>query len=74
MGEDDKSIGGTGMLRLETGVLDATRAALAAMSWRIGPNDGAFRRYSAVERRASGGQLVYAAAADVRADGLALAY
>ena len=74
MGEDDKSIGGTGLLRLETGVPEATKAALAAMGWRIGPSDGGFGRYSAVERRESGGQLVYAAAADVRADGLALAY
>jgi gamma-glutamyltranspeptidase/glutathione hydrolase len=74
MGEDDKSIGGTGLLRLETGVPEATKAALAAMGWRIGPSDGGFGRYSAVERRESSGQLVYASAADVRADGLALAY
>jgi gamma-glutamyltranspeptidase/glutathione hydrolase len=74
MGEDDKSIGGTGLLRLETGVPDATKAALAGMGWRIGPSDGGFGRYSAVEQRESGGQLVYAGAADARADGLALAY
>lgn len=74
MGEDDKSIGGTGLLRLETGVPEATKAALAQMGWRIGPSDGGFGRYSCVERRESEGQLVYASAADVRADGSALAY
>ena len=74
MGEDDKSIGGTGMLRLETGVPDATALALAEMGWRLGPSDGGFGRYSSVERRESGGERVYAAASDVRADGLGLAY
>ncbi len=74
MGEDNKSIGGTGLLRLETGVPEATKAALAEMGWRIGPSDGGFGRYSSVERRESGGQLVYGAASDVRADGIGLAY
>ena len=74
MGEDDKSIGGTGLLRLETGVPDATALALAEMGWRLGPSDGGFGRYSSVERRASGGELVYSAASDVRADGIGLAY
>ena len=74
MGEDDKSIGGTGLLRLETGVPDATARALAGMGWRIGPSDGGFGRYSSVERRTSGGDLVYSAASDVRADGIGLAY
>jgi gamma-glutamyltranspeptidase/glutathione hydrolase len=74
MGEDDKSIGGTGLLRLETGVPDATAAALAGMGWRIGSSDGGFGRYSSVERRESGGERVYSAASDVRADGISLAY
>jgi gamma-glutamyltranspeptidase/glutathione hydrolase len=74
MGEDDKSIGGTGMLRLETGVPDRTKLALANMGWRIGASDGGFGRYSCVERRESGGQRVYGAASDVRADGIGLAY
>jgi gamma-glutamyltranspeptidase/glutathione hydrolase len=74
MGEDDKSIGGTGLLRLETGVPDATAAALAKMGWRLGPSDGGFGRYSSVERRESGNERVYAAASDVRADGIGLAY
>ncbi|WP_129792239.1 gamma-glutamyltransferase family protein [Sphingosinicella sp. CPCC 101087] len=74
MGEDDKSIGGTGLLRLETGVPKRTARALADMGWRLGPSDGGFGRYSSVERRESGGDLVYAAASDVRADGIGLAY
>jgi len=74
MGEDDKSIGGTGMLRLETGVPERTARTLAEMGWRLGPSDGGFGRYSSVERQESGGQLVYAAASDVRADGISLAY
>jgi gamma-glutamyltranspeptidase/glutathione hydrolase len=74
MGEDDKSIGGTGILRLETGVPDATALALAEMGWRLGPSDGGFGRYSSVERRESGGERVYSAASDVRADGISLAY
>ncbi|HEX9932722.1 MAG TPA: gamma-glutamyltransferase family protein [Allosphingosinicella sp.] len=74
MGEDDKSIGGTGLLRLETGVPDRTARALAEMGWRIGASDGGFGRYSSVERRESGGEVVYAAASDVRADGIGLAY
>jgi gamma-glutamyltranspeptidase/glutathione hydrolase len=74
MGEDDKSIGGTGLLRLETGVPDATALALAEMGWRLGSSDGGFGRYSSVERRESGGERVYSAASDVRADGISLAY
>jgi len=74
MGEDDKSIGGTGLLRLETGVPDRTKLALANMGWRLGPSDGGFGRYSCVERRESDGALVYGAASDVRADGIGLAY
>jgi gamma-glutamyltranspeptidase/glutathione hydrolase len=74
MGEDDKSIGGTGLLRLETGVPDATALALAEMGWRLGPSDGGFGRYSSVERRESSGERVYSAASDVRADGIGLAY
>jgi gamma-glutamyltranspeptidase/glutathione hydrolase len=74
MGEDDKSVGGTGLLRLETGVPDATALALAEMGWRLGASDGGFGRYSSVERRESGGERVYSAASDVRADGIGLAY
>jgi gamma-glutamyltranspeptidase/glutathione hydrolase len=44
------------------------------MGWRLGPSDGGFGRYSSVEQRTSGGERVYAAASDVRADGIGLAY
>lgn len=74
MGEDDKSIGGSGVLQLETGVPDATALALAEMGWRLAPSDGSFGRYSSVERHESQGQRVYGAASDVRADGISLAY
>jgi gamma-glutamyltranspeptidase/glutathione hydrolase len=74
MGEDDKSIGGTGLLRLESGVPERTARTLAEMGWRLGPSDGGFGRYSSVERRQSGGDLVYGAASDLRADGIGLAY
>ncbi len=74
MGEDDKSIGGTGLLRLETGVPNATARALSDKGWRLGPSDGGFGRYSSVERRESGSELVYSAASDPRADGIGLAY
>jgi gamma-glutamyltranspeptidase/glutathione hydrolase len=74
MGEDDKSIGGTGLLRLENRVPEATRKKLAEMGWRIGPSDGGFGRYQCVEYRRDKGERVYGAATDLRADGVALAY
>jgi hypothetical protein len=49
MGEDDKSIGCTGLLQLETGVPDRTALALAEMGWRLGPAGGGFGRYPSVE-------------------------
>lgn len=74
MGEDDKSIGGTGLLRLENGVPKETRSKLAAMGWRIGESDGGFGRYQCVERRMDGAARVWAAGSEMRADGCALAY
>lgn len=74
MGEDSPDLGATGLLRLETGVPAATKQALADMGWRIGEPDGGFGRYQCVEHRMSGGDRVYAAASEMRADGLALAY
>ena len=74
MGEDPPGLGPRGVLRLEHGVPAATRAALAAMGWPMGPSDGGFGRYHAIEARASMGERVYAAASEMRADGLALAY
>jgi gamma-glutamyltranspeptidase/glutathione hydrolase len=61
---------GTGVLHLETGVPDATRKGLADLGWRLGPSDGGFGGYQAIERR--GG--VYGAASEMRKDGLALAW
>ncbi len=74
MGEDDKSIGGTGLLRLEDGVPAAEKAKLAAMGWRIGESDGGFGRYQCVERTMDGSDRVWAAGSEMRADGCALAY
>jgi gamma-glutamyltranspeptidase/glutathione hydrolase len=74
MGEDVAGLPATGLLRLESGVPEATRAALAAMGWTIGGSDGSFGRYQAVERRDEGAERVYAAASEMRADGCALAY
>jgi gamma-glutamyltranspeptidase / glutathione hydrolase len=74
MGEDDKSIGGTGLLRLESGVPAETRAKLAAMGWRIGESDGGFGRYQCVERMVQGRDRVWSAGSEMRADGCALAY
>ena len=61
---------GTGVLHLEAAVPERTRTALAALGWRIGPSDGGFGGYQAVERASA----VYAAASEMRKDGLALAY
>lgn len=74
MGEDSPGLSKTGLLRLESGVPDATKAALAAMGWTIGKPDGGFGRYECVELTAPGGERVYAAASEMRADGCALAY
>ena len=74
MGEDGEGTDGIGLLRLENGVPDATKKALTEMGWRIGDSDGGFGRYACVERIGTGADRVYASAADMRADGLALAY
>jgi gamma-glutamyltranspeptidase/glutathione hydrolase len=74
MGEDDPGLDAKGMLRLENGVPDSTRKALARMGWRIGESDGGFGRYKCIEHRTSGSERVWGAASDPRDDGLALAY
>jgi gamma-glutamyltranspeptidase/glutathione hydrolase len=61
---------GQGVLHLESGVPDATRARLAEIGWRLGPSDGGFGGYQAVMRDAQ----AYGAASEMRKDGLALAY
>ena len=74
MGEDAAGLPATGLLRLESGVPTATKAALADLGWTIGKPDGGFGRYEAVEHRLDGTTRVYAAASEMRADGCALAY
>jgi len=58
------------VLNLETGVPEKTRAALAALGWTIKPNPGVYGGYQAIERWPGR----YAAATEMRKDGVALAY
>ena len=74
MGEDPPGLDARGLLRLESGVPEATRRALAARGWPLGASDGGFGRYECIERRANGTQRIYGAASEMRADGVALAY
>jgi gamma-glutamyltranspeptidase / glutathione hydrolase len=74
MGEDSPGMGPQGLLRLESGIPEATRKGLVKLGWAIGEPDGGFGRYHCVERRTIGGSPVYAATSDMRADGLPLAY
>jgi gamma-glutamyltranspeptidase / glutathione hydrolase len=74
MGEDADGLGPKGVLRLESGVPEATRDALEQLGWPLGPSDGGYGRYHCIEPRMSGEERVYAAASEMRADGLALAY
>jgi gamma-glutamyltranspeptidase/glutathione hydrolase len=59
-----------GVLRLETGVPAATKRQLAAIGWKLGEPDGGFGGYQAIERWPGR----YAAATEMRKDGVALAY
>lgn len=74
MGEDSPGLPANGLLRLESGVPEATQKALADLGWTIGKPDGGFGRYECVEHRMDGKDRVYAAASEMRADGCALAY
>ncbi|WP_188237903.1 gamma-glutamyltransferase family protein [Sphingopyxis sp. LK2115] len=74
MGEDAAGLGPTGLLRLESGVPEASRRRLADIGWTLGEPDGGFGRYQCVEHRMDGDTRVYAAASEMRADGCALAY
>jgi gamma-glutamyltranspeptidase/glutathione hydrolase len=74
MGEDPPNLGPRGILRLEAGIPVETRKALIAMGWPMGASDGGFGRYECVELRKQGQDRVYAAATEMRADGVALAY
>ena len=61
---------GSGLLRLENGVPKSTREALATLGWRIGESDGGFGGYQAIQRWPGR----YAAATEMRKDGVALAW
>jgi gamma-glutamyltranspeptidase/glutathione hydrolase len=61
---------GPGLLRLENGVPGATREALKALGWPIGESDGGFGGYQAIQRWPGR----YAAATEMRKDGVALAW
>ena len=74
MGEDQHGLGPLGVLRLETGVPEAAKAALAALGWPMGKSDGGFGRYECIEHRTDGAERVWSAASEMRADGCALAY
>ncbi len=74
MGEDLPGLGPLGVLRLESGIPEATRSALARMGWPMGASDGGFGRYECVEWLDHGGERSWAAASEMRADGCALAY
>jgi gamma-glutamyltranspeptidase/glutathione hydrolase len=74
MGEDQPNLTPRGILRLEAGVPADTRKALVATGWPMGASDGGFGRYECIENRRQGGDRVYAAASEMRADAVALAY
>lgn len=61
---------GAGLVRLESGVPKATRAALVALGWPIGESDGGFGGYQAIQRFPGR----YAAATEMRKDGVALGW
>ncbi len=61
---------GRGILRLETGIPEATKAGLVALGWTIGAPDGGFGGYQAIQRWPGR----YAAASEMRKDGCALAW
>ncbi len=66
-GED---LGQPGVLNLETGVPEATKAALAKLGWVMKPAPGGYGGYQAIQRWPGR----YAAATEMRKDGVALAY
>jgi gamma-glutamyltranspeptidase/glutathione hydrolase len=74
MGEDPPGLDPRGLLRVESGVPEDTRRALAVLGWPIGTSDGGFGRYECIEWRMNAADRVYAAASEMRADGIALAY
>ncbi|WP_428149496.1 gamma-glutamyltransferase family protein [Brevundimonas sp.] len=66
---------GVGVLHLENGVPQVTRAGLEQRGWVLGPTDGGFGGYQNVMRQTNGeGRWTYGAATEMRKDGVALAY
>ncbi len=65
-----EQLGVQGILRLESGVPAATREGLQKIGWKIGASDGGFGGYQAIQRWPGR----YAAATEMRKDGIALAY
>jgi gamma-glutamyltranspeptidase/glutathione hydrolase len=74
MGEDPAGLDAKGRLHLESGIPAQTWRALVEIGWPMGASDGGFGRYECIESRMSGTTRVYAAASEMRADGMALAY
>lgn len=74
MGEEARPLPARGLLHLESGVPPATRRALGEFGWTLGVSDIGFGRYHAIEQRTSEGRRVYAAASEMRADGIGLAF
>jgi gamma-glutamyltranspeptidase/glutathione hydrolase len=66
-GED---LGPIGVLNLETGVPEATKAGLAKLGWTFKPAPGGYGGYQAIQRWPGR----YAAATEMRKDGVALAW
>jgi gamma-glutamyltranspeptidase/glutathione hydrolase len=66
---------GSGVLHLESGVPEETRARLRAMGWTLGEPNGGFGGYQNVVRQVNAeGPWTYGAATEMRKDGIALAY
>jgi gamma-glutamyltranspeptidase/glutathione hydrolase len=74
MGEDEPGLGELGRLHLESGVPERSRRALADLGWPIGPPTEPSGVTNASSIASSGAERVYAAASEMRADGVALAY
>jgi gamma-glutamyltranspeptidase / glutathione hydrolase len=66
---------GSGVLHLESGVPEETKAQLRAMGWTLGEPNGGFGGYQNVVRQVHAeGPWTYGAATEMRKDGIALAY
>ena len=65
-----ENLGAVGVINLETGVPEATKAGLAKIGWQFKAAPGGYGGYQAIQ--AHPGR--YAAATEMRKDGVALAY